>query len=416
MNVHSRRVRFAGAILFSVLAASAALAERAPRKDVRGLWVLRTSLTSPERVRTMVAEARRAGFNTLVVQVRGRGEAYYRSAIDPRATDLSSQPAAFDPLRLTLDLAHEAGLEVHAWVNVNLVSSATTLPKSPSHVLNRHPEWLMVPAALQTSLGGASPKSPSYVDRLAAWTRKESANVEGLFLSPIHPGARAYSTSIVEELVRNYAIDGLHLDYIRYPREDFDYSRASLEAFRADRLPFATAEERRRFDASGDLAAWPNALPAGWRAFREGQLTALVADIAATARQHRPRLTMSAAVLPDAAEARRRKLQPWAEWATAGLLDVVCPMAYTQDLAVFRRQMDALAATSAGMPMWVGIGAYRISAADTATHVRVARRAGAAGILIYSYDALMEAGGPRGRALGALTPVLLEDRPGSGRH
>ena len=95
----------------------------------------------------MVAAAQASGFNTLLVQIRGRADAYYTDAIEPRASSLTSQPA-FDPLATTLALAHTAGLEVHAWVNVNLVAGVNDLPSSRDHVIYRHPEWLMVPRAL----------------------------------------------------------------------------------------------------------------------------------------------------------------------------------------------------------------------------------------------------------------------------
>ena len=62
-------------------------------EEVRGLWVVRTTLTSPERVRAMVASAARAGFNTLLVQVRGRGDAYYDSRWEPRAAALAGSAA-----------------------------------------------------------------------------------------------------------------------------------------------------------------------------------------------------------------------------------------------------------------------------------------------------------------------------------
>jgi hypothetical protein len=44
------------------------------------------------------SRAQGAGFNTLIVQVRGRGDAYYRSRWEPRAIELKDQPAEFDPL------------------------------------------------------------------------------------------------------------------------------------------------------------------------------------------------------------------------------------------------------------------------------------------------------------------------------
>ena len=97
--------------------------------------------------------------------------------------------ASFDPLAATLALARAQGLRVHAWVNVNLTSSGAELPASREHVVYEHPEWLMVPRALAFELGRIDPRSPEYVGRLARWTRSVPTEVEGLYSSPVHPGA-----------------------------------------------------------------------------------------------------------------------------------------------------------------------------------------------------------------------------------
>ena len=124
--------------------------------EVRALWVVRTTLSSPGAIDTMVKAAGAAGFNTLLVQVRGRADAYYANGLEPRATALAAQPA-FDPLAVTIDRAHAAGLKAHAWVNVNLISSATELPTARDHLIYRRPEWLMVPRAAARQAASADP-------------------------------------------------------------------------------------------------------------------------------------------------------------------------------------------------------------------------------------------------------------------
>src|SRR5262245_19054674 len=104
------------------------------RQDVRALWVTRTTLATPAGVAQLVRAAQDGGFNTLIVQVRGRGDAYYRSRFEPRAAEIERLPD-FDPLADTLTRAHQAGLKVHAWVAVNLVSSAADLPHARQHII-----------------------------------------------------------------------------------------------------------------------------------------------------------------------------------------------------------------------------------------------------------------------------------------
>ena len=108
------------------------------RDEVRALWVERTSLTSPKSIDDIVAGAQQSGFNTLLVQVRGRGDAYYLNGVEPRPASLLSQPA-FDPLADMITKGHARGLAVHAWVNVNLVAG-TDVPPGHGHIVYRHPE------------------------------------------------------------------------------------------------------------------------------------------------------------------------------------------------------------------------------------------------------------------------------------
>ncbi len=70
-----------------------------PADEVRALWVVRTTLTSPEKIRRMVESAHANRFNTLIVQVRGRGDAYYDAQWEPRAATLKGSAAILRPAR-----------------------------------------------------------------------------------------------------------------------------------------------------------------------------------------------------------------------------------------------------------------------------------------------------------------------------
>src|SRR5262245_22533203 len=91
--------------------------------EVRALWVTRASITTPAAIAAVVESARTSGFNTLLVQVRGRGDAYFTSTLEPRADALAGQAADFDPLAEVIAQAHAQGLHVHAWTNVDLIAS-----------------------------------------------------------------------------------------------------------------------------------------------------------------------------------------------------------------------------------------------------------------------------------------------------
>ena len=379
---------FRRTLLALLLLATSTLHAAAPGQT-RALWVTRTTLTSPEAIREMVSAAQAGGFNTLLVQVRGRGDAYYSGGIEPRAPELAGKPA-FDPLATVLEHAHAAGLTVHAWVAVNLVSSSVTLPASRDHVIYRAPEWLMVPRELAAEMKKINLRSPAYVGRLARWTRAHSSIVEGLYTSPLHPAAQDHTAAVIGEIAANYAVDGVHLDYVRFPNDDFDYSPAAMDQFKAAILPVLTDREKREAAARAalDPAAYPNLFPDRWSDFRRSRLTSLVIKIRTAVKRVRPNAVFSAAVVPDAQLAFDSRLQDWRGWIDQSLLDVVCPMAYTTDAAIFQKQIAAARAYAGSRPVWAGIGAYQMPPAQTVTHIAAARRLGVDGVILFSYDAL----------------------------
>lgn len=372
------------ALLGIVVATSVAAAA-----ETRALWVLSASLTSAERVASVVRAAGDNGFNTLLVQVRARGDAFYLGGGEPPAAGLDP---GFDPLATLIDLAHRRQLSVHAWVNVNFVASATYLPSDPRHVVRAHPEWIMVPRGAVESLAGLNPTDPGYVERLASWVRTHDRTAEGLYTSPLVPEAADYVVDVIGDLAARYRLDGVHLDYIRFPSVEYDYGRLALDAFRRSVDPEldagtrATLATRRAVDPLIDTRQFPER----WAAFRRDRLTALVARVRATVQARRPGALLSASAVPDASEAFDHRLQDWQRWVAEGLLDVLCPMVYTTDPDAYRAELAALADRVHDTRIWVGIGAYRLTARETVTRIGVARRHGVDGIVLFSYDSLVE--------------------------
>jgi uncharacterized lipoprotein YddW (UPF0748 family) len=386
-----RRAAAAIAALVCLTAPAPRASAQAPTPDeIRGLWVLRTSLTSPDRIRALVRSARDHGFNTLLVQVRARGDAYYSGTIEPRAAELSRQDDSFDPLATVLGAAHAAGLRVHAWINVNLVSSAADLPSARQHIVHRHPEWLMVPRDLAQELAKVDSESPGYVGRLARWTRTQAGDIEGLYASPLLPGAVAHVVSVVRELAQRYPLDGVHFDYARYPSDRFDYSRQAIREFRLVAAPQLAAPERARLDREEriDPFAYPDALPDEWRNFRISRMTALMRRLRETVKHERAGAVVTVAAAPERQDALDRRLQDWGGWLANGLVDAICPMAYTPEPAEFAEQIAAARSAAGERAVWAGIGAYRLSPTQTVDNIRTARRLGATGIVLFSYDSM----------------------------
>ena len=122
--------------------------------EVRALWVVRNTLDHPDSIRAMVARAHESGFNTLIVQVRGRGDAFYNSRWEPRATSIVKDPK-FDPLALTIEEAHRQGIAVHAWLNTNFLANMDNPLTDPRHMYQLRPDLIAVPYKLARVLSGS---------------------------------------------------------------------------------------------------------------------------------------------------------------------------------------------------------------------------------------------------------------------
>jgi len=359
-------------------------------EEVRALWVVRTTLTSPEKIHQLVNAAADNGFNTLIVQIRGRGDAYYKSRVEPRASELKDQPLSFDPLALTLAEAHKRGLKVHAWLNTSLLANLDALPSDPAHVYNKHPEWLAVPRAVAGELYAMSPRDPAFRQKIVEWSKANRGELEGVYTGPANPKVRDHIYNIWMDVLKHYPVDGLHFDYVRYASPDFDYSRTSLEKFRKWLEPQLSNEERaelKRSLKSNKLAA-TELFWAKFADFQRLQVTTLVERIYKAVKKRRPEVVVSAAVFANDENAYTRRFQDWRRWLQMGILDVACPMAYSTDTAVFQKQIEVATSTAqaANRRVWAGIGAYRIPSDSAVEKINVARSLKAEGFILFSYD------------------------------
>lgn len=189
-------------------------------REGRALWVVRFRLVSPESIDRVVREAKEGHLNALFAQVYGRADAYWNSAFVPRAEVLQQSPEDFDPLGYLLERAQAMGLQVHAWLNVYYVwPYPPPLPSSPYHVVNLHPDWLIL-----------DEEGRSLLDYSPSERRQDP--IEGLFLDPANPEVRNYFLEVLEELLRRYPVDGIHLDFVRYPGPKWGFNPQAIEAFK----------------------------------------------------------------------------------------------------------------------------------------------------------------------------------------
>ncbi len=141
------------------------------------------------------------------------------------------------------------------------------------------------------------------------------------------PGVKKYLISQVSEALE-YDIDGIHLDYIRFPvNQRFSYDKATCDAFKKEfgYSPIEVAHD------CGSMV-WCE-----WIKWNAKHVTTLVREIKKIIEQSGKNVVLGADVFPNHRSAEILIAQDWVQWAEEGIIDFVCPMLYTNDLELFRQ-------------------------------------------------------------------------------
>ena len=294
-------------------------------EHVRALWVVRHQMTSKENIDKLLDLSEKMGITDLFVQIRGRGDAYYESDLVPKGENLAEE---FDPLQYVLLQRRDKKMRIHGWVNVFLVWSGDSIPKSPKHVYNVHPEWLVYAITGQKD-GREKEDIINY------------KNTEGYYLSPLIPEVQEHLRAVFREIVERYPLDGIHFDYIRFPGEGYEFDAAVRDKFKLKyiidpyhvrRDPVGFAENYGPIGYDVFYTRWGNYLRNG--------LSSFVETAAKEIRAIRPEIIISAAVKPDLFKAHWTYYQEWDLWVRKGWLNWALPMNYTPDNTLFTQRVN----------------------------------------------------------------------------
>ncbi|MDQ5851090.1 MAG: family 10 glycosylhydrolase, partial [Chloroflexota bacterium] len=267
---------------------------------------------------------------------------YYRDSAEPIATDVAG---GYDPLADLIRKAHAHGLKVHGWVVSFPVWRDGYNQPDRRHVWYTHgptapgaENWFMLRDDGRTGDCGG-PNDCTY------------------FLDPGHPAAADYTLNVLLRLVTRYDLDGLHLDYIRYPSNRFGYNPVSLQRFQQ-----ATGRSGRPAPDDGQWTQW-----------RRDQVTKLVKRIYLNMLAHKPAMQLSVAAIAwgaappngdfKASSPYVRTLQDWAGWLEAGYIDWALPMVYSrasdaQQGAWYNGWVDWTKAHQGRRAAGIGVGAW----------------------------------------------------------
>ena len=326
-------------LLAITLISSQALAQSVTQ--YRGFWVdtFNTPINNHNDVLAIINNVKLAKCNAIFAQARRRGDSWYLNSLEPLADRTPIEPG-FDPLADLIKEAHANNIEVHAFVIIGAIwnrSPTQFPPENPNHVFSKHgfnqaagkiyegrDNWLtrtLLPDDDTITFGGHRIGNDFWIDLG-------------------HPDAADYTLRVLTHLVRNYDIDGLHLDRIRYPELSVSGQTPSSGVSVGYNETSVARFQRRYGIAAGSAPPLQN--DPRWNEWRRDQVTGFVRRVYLNALAIKPGLKISAALIAFGsgpaseegwvnAESYWRVFQDWRAWTQEGILDLAIPMNYKRE-------------------------------------------------------------------------------------
>jgi uncharacterized lipoprotein YddW (UPF0748 family) len=322
----------------------------------------------------LFAKFAKAGFNAVFPKVWYTGGTIYPSSV-VEAAGGPGQLAAFharDPMPDIIEFAHRHGLEVHAWVEYGFMMHHSYATGQHGALLTANPEWknmtkdsLYYESTMYGNFFWADPGNPEVVD----------------FIVDLH-----------RELVERYPdIDGIHLDRIRYPNDEFGYTDIARQRFqhetgRPDPITIQRGTDNWRV----------------WVDWRRRQTTDTAAKIYQAVKSVNENIIVSGAVVaPYMIDTNQEKLQYWPDWVANGLVDMISPLMYLSSTGDFVSQLHWIFNTlgDTDIPVYPRIAYPSYFGIDDTTQAQEllngqvdhARSSGIEGLILWNHLTLTEA-------------------------
>lgn len=300
----------------------------------KGLWVIRDQLTSTQKIDSLIQFAEDNKITDLFVQVRGRGRVLYNSSFE----SMEYEDLGFDPLAYILRKSSGSRLRIHAWVNIFLIWSQENPPPEEKHPFNRFRKFILKDF-----------ENHSFDEIYHKMIR--SRKLEGYYLSPASPEVQDYLTDILKEICLKYQVDGIHLDYFRYPKNNFIFDPAFLN-YLSNKYHYAIDE----LNSSGAPVSVEKSRQIAYLLSRP--LTDFLINYHNWLAEYFPQVELSVAVKSDPDVAFLSYYQNWEEWINQNMVDFVCPMLYTNRNSEFLKILSKIDALEEKEKIWIGLGAF----------------------------------------------------------
>lgn len=308
--------------------------KRFAQPEIRAMWLDRGTIVkarSKKDLEPLFDRMARAGINTVFMETINASYPIYPSRVAPEQNPMTR---GWDPLQASIELAHERGMELHAWLWMFAAANQghNAILGQPKNylgpVLSRNPSWV-----LKDQNGRVFNRTPGF---------------KKAFFDPANPQVRSYLLALMDEIVTKYDVDGIQLDYIRYPFQDnttkqqFGYTNVSRSLF------------QQRYGIDPRKISRSSSMWQAWTGFRIEQISSFVQEASQSIKSKRPEVILSTAVFPMERRQRLVTLQQhWEDWSYNKSVDMVVLMTYALNTDSFEDRLRSLYDTAGKNPNFV---------------------------------------------------------------
>lgn len=332
--------------------------------EERSVW-FRSSVKSDEDVLAVIKKCVEYNINAIYVETWYNGKTIGMTE-NPLIQHYTAQHGDYDALEGFVRIGHEYGIQIHAWVENFFIGTTNQQQNDSEHLSNYNEDWLLLDR-----------------DGKHYYVSAEYGNF--IFLNPQNRECRDLVLSIYRELLENYELDGLHLDYIRYPEHngsaDFGYNKDTIEAFQKE---YGYKTDPRSYKAGSKEYK-------DWIAFRQNIITTFVKEVNDLVKEVRPEVWITAACYPSLTDAPNQIYQYTTEWVKLGYIDQVFSMTYSSGTEYVKSNAQSFikackdkALYSTGLTLFSGN-----SGEELLSQIKGTREVGATGQALFSLSSLL---------------------------
>jgi uncharacterized lipoprotein YddW (UPF0748 family) len=285
----------------------AAIANEAPRSELRGVWLTDVDsdvLYSKDKLESGIDRLEKLKFNTIYPTVWNEGYTLYPSKVAERVTGIKIDPEPQlqnrDMLKEAISLGHKKNLTVIPWFEFGLMAPAE------SALATQHPDWIS-----------------KRKDGTQVYTMH---NKQMVWLNPAHPEVQNFLRDMMIEVVEEYDVDGVQLDdHFGMPVE-LGYDDYTIELYKKEHQGKAPPN---------------NPTNAGWMRWRASKVTDLMLSIYSSVKTRKPDCIVSVSPNPRKFS-YETYLQDWSSWARLGFVDELIVQIYRNDFSRFLYELADL--------------------------------------------------------------------------